>query len=319
MLAPGASLPAVPETDHYILPAIPYVNRVVAIGCRDSITGTVSYSSGFVVGPNKVWTAAHVVDSNSGFRDAGSLTVVGGANFNTPISSTSVTSYVVHDSWGAGGHPDMLAGTAFDGAILTTAGTFDGPFFEMSTLPVAIPNGSILTCVGFGRATLSSGEYSDDGFLRAFQMRAVTPSSSFSDALYGAGSGSNFTSTNPGAASSGDSGAIVLYNGKPVGYLVAGSSPRSTFTDTTTSTAQAFFRANVPGPAQPALACTVTPTTAQLNFTNLVPSREYRIMRSAALATWEEAHRFTATTATGTWSEPLAPDGRRFYRLEWNE
>ncbi len=40
---------------------------------------------------------------------------------------------------------------------------------------------------------------------------------------------------------------------------------------------------------------------------------------SGTLSNWEEAHRFTAASATATWSEALAPEGRMFYRLEWNE
>jgi hypothetical protein len=63
----------------------------------------------------------------------------------------------------------------------------------------------------------------------------------------------------------------------------------------------------------------VSSTEAQLTFTNLITSREYRVMRSNALTGWQEAQRFTATSNTGTWNEPLAPEGRMFYRLEWDE
>ena len=40
-------------------------------------------------------------------------------------------------------------------------------------------------------------------------------------------------------------------------------------------------------------------------------------MMSATRSAWEEAYRFTATATTGSWSEALAPEGQRFYHLEW--
>lgn len=72
-------------------------------------------------------------------------------------------------------------------------------------------------------------------------------------------------------------------------------------------------------PKPPKLTASVVDTTAHITFANLIPNREYRLMRSGALNAWEEAHRFTPTVPTGSWSEALDPEGRQFYRLEWNE
>lgn len=65
----------------------------------------------------------------------------------------------------------------------------------------------------------------------------------------------------------------------------------------------------------------VLSSTAHLGFSNLVTNRTYRLMRSGTLApsSWTQAHSFTATGPTATWSEPVAPEGRQFYRLEWTE
>lgn len=87
-------------------------------------------------------------------------------------------------------------------------------------------------------------------------------------------------------------------------------------------TLNTVIRPVVPGPgviSLAILAISVSTTTADLSFSNLISNRGYRIMRSAVLSGWEEAHRFTAASSTATWSEPLAPAGRMFYRLEWDE
>lgn len=73
----------------------------------------------------------------------------------------------------------------------------------------------------------------------------------------------------------------------------------------------------LPEPAK--ITATVTAASAHLSFSNLVTGREYRIMKSPALASWLEAHRFTAAAPMSSWSEALSPEGRQFYRLEWNE
>lgn len=72
-------------------------------------------------------------------------------------------------------------------------------------------------------------------------------------------------------------------------------------------------------PEPPIITATVTTASANLSISSLVTGREYRIMRSPTLSAWEEAHRFTATGTSGSWSEALSPEGRRFYRLEWDE
>lgn len=69
----------------------------------------------------------------------------------------------------------------------------------------------------------------------------------------------------------------------------------------------------------PKVSCALTSTAAQLTFSDLIPTREYRIMRAPTLAAWVEAHRFTATATTDSWGEPLATGGKMFYRLEWSE
>jgi hypothetical protein len=74
-----------------------------------------------------------------------------------------------------------------------------------------------------------------------------------------------------------------------------------------------------PNIAPPALAFAVSAPEAQLSCSHLIPAREYRVMRSANLWGWVEAHRFTAASTTATWNEVLAPEGTMFYRLGWDE
>ena len=87
----------------------------------------------------------------------------------------------------------------------------------------------------------------------------------------------------------------------------------------------AFILANTPlnyaSPEPVALACTVAGGQAELSMSDLVTNRTYRLMRSGTLApsSWTQAHSFTATGPTATWSEPVAPEGRQFYKLEWTE
>jgi len=89
--------------------------------------------------------------------------------------------------------------------------------------------------------------------------------------------------------------------------------------DLATTAARAFISANTVMPDPPRFAVDLVAGSAQLSLSNLLSGREYSVMRSPTLSGWQEARRFTATAPTESWSEPISPGGRMFYRYEWTE
>ena len=77
----------------------------------------------------------------------------------------------------------------------------------------------------------------------------------------------------------------------------------------------------------PVVGLTVEAGQVRLGLGGLVVGREYRVMRSESLLSWDEADRFTVVEdpmpASGRvdreWSEAAVLPGRRFYKLEWDE
>ena len=77
----------------------------------------------------------------------------------------------------------------------------------------------------------------------------------------------------------------------------------------------------------PVVGLTVEAGQVRLGLAGLVVGREYRVMRSESLLSWDEVARFTVVEdpwpASGRvdreWSEAAVLPGRRFYRLEWTE
>jgi hypothetical protein len=188
----------------------------------------------------------------------------------------------------------------------------------------AIARLEVATFAGFGiRQLFGETTTVHDGNPAAFTMRVINVSSqtnfiiSSNNAPSLPGGGLNFDSSSPGYNSSGQL-CLFLDSGtsnSSVGTAGGGAIP---FIASGLAT---FIEQNTPlnTPSSPTLACTINTTAAQLTLSNLTPSREYRVMRSSTLCAWAEAHRFTATAPTDSWSEARAPGGIMFYRLEWNE
>jgi hypothetical protein len=196
--------------------------------------------------------------------------------------------------------------------------------------PQSIVVGQVVTAAGYGVPGFTdTGFRPEDGQLRGWDARIESETSHFNSQFYeNTYFYPNSMISLNGRGSNGDSGSPVYDGQGRLAGMNIGNTPgtlhfdpigTTIFLDLTNPTVRAWIEANTAIPDPPNLAINVTSTTAQFNFSNMIPAREYRVMRSSTLGAWEEAHRFTAITTTGSWSEALVPGGRRFYRLEWNE
>ncbi len=248
-------------------------------------------------------------------------------HLSDPGTVRTISQVIVYPTYG--GNSGAVNFSQPDLVILKFSQPISGSNPTFAT-PGTLAIGDVVTSAGFGVPGFTNiGFLPMDGQLRGWVASVLSETSaSFNTENYGH---TRFNS-NPyllnGRVSSSDSGSPVYdVYGRLVGmnegstpppnnYDVAGA---SIFLDLTNPTILAWILANTALPIPPIIACTVATSEAQLAFIHLVPVREYRIMRSPVLSGWQEAHRFTAASATATWSEALAPEGRMFYRLEWDE
>jgi hypothetical protein len=314
MLAPGTALPG----QAYIEAANPFLHLIVAIKRISPTTGFVDYATGIKIGPNQILTAAHVVDALGGsFNSPANLSVLTGHNFLSPTQNVSVAFYRVHPSYIQGS--GLGTGSQIDLAVIHTTIAMDGPYAVIGTSPLA--NGNILTMIGAGRPGFLGGILDPyDGNFRACRGSLVNPTSQFDNLYYNGLNASGSSSFSlPGGGSLGCSGGAGFTANNEVVFLITsgaygGSSVRTIGVDLTNPEIHNFIASE-----PPKLTLTVSPTTAQLSFADLIRNRQYRVMRSSALTAWTESHRFTAASDTATWSESLATSGKMFYRLEWDE
>lgn len=317
MLAPGTALPG----QAYIDAANPFLHLIVAIKRISPTSGFVDYATGIKIGPNQILTAAHVVDALGGnFNSPANLSVLTGQNFFEPNQNISVAFYRVHPSYIQGS--GLGTGSQIDLAVIHTTLAMDGPYAQIGTTPLT--NGNVLTIVGAGRPALYGTPFDSpepfDGKFRACRGSLLDPTSQFNNLYYA--SLRSFTTSNfgiPGGASIGDSGGAGFGSDNLVYFLITAAtwtsaSVRTFGVDLTQPEVRNFITSE-----PPKLTITLSSTSTQLTLADLVRNRQYRVMRSTTLNSWAEAHRFTATSTSATWSESLAPSGTSFYRLEWNE
>jgi hypothetical protein len=189
--------------------------------------------------------------------------------------------------------------------------------------------GEIVTAAGFGVPGFTNTGFSAGGNVRGWNAPILDEGSLLFNPTYFGHTGFSTTAgvSLNGRCSNGDSGAGVYDSDGSLVGMTIGSSPgtasyepagTSIFLDLTEPTIRAWVKANTVVP-QPSIGCMVVAGQMQISLAKLVPTREYRIMRTADMLVWEEAHRFTSATASKTWSEPLVTGARRFYRLEWQD
>lgn len=283
--------------------------------------GIRSYCSAFRLNDHWGLTAAHCVLIN-GSRVT-DISVGTSANRNLPEEGEmrAIVQVIIHptyagDSWG----------TSTDVALIKFDRPLPGPSVRIGTVQL----GDVIRGVGYGRpATPSLGYLPTDGIRRAYQIKTYNPGSTASGwyptcywfQFY---PGRNGTLPLEGGGMPGDSGSGMFNSsGDLVAILVTASptSPYEYITNTATrlDLIKPWIDANATVPLLPSLTCVVSSTEVQISFANLITAREYRVMRSHTFSDWQEAQRFTTTSSTATWNEPLTSEGRMFYRLEWDE
>jgi|GEM_PF-3264917 len=295
--------------------------------------GVTYHASGILIrGATADWvlTAAHAVTGPLGTVDMANLTIGNGTSYLNDRGQTSgVASWILTPEAQASSTQSKPYG---DIVYLQLTNRISNPTLYFSRAAATPSFDQQLLFTGFGEPiSRAEGVLPITGNVMGFTaVFSTSRPSSYNSALYASGQ-DEWNSAGDGVGSQGDSGGSVkVWNPTTarydlVGMTVSGNSSATffynfnepSFTDILTNTIKP-----VTDPiASPALTCTVASGQAELAMSNLVTNRAYRLMRSGTLAagSWTQAHSFTATAPTATWSEPVAPEGRQFYRLEWTE
>lgn len=308
------------------LSANPMYRWSAAVRRTDAPNGT-TYASAVMIAPDLFITAGHVTPRN------GSLTaklheVVFGSNYHTSTERYAVARTERYPGYVFGDTSTIDLGVGWTTAFVSGY-TSNMSFASVST-------GTILTAAEYGNyGDITTGALPSIGDRLAGNARRSGASGSYPSGIYfstwfdGPGAADplnvcllDFASGSPWWTASGSLAGLSIASTKTFdgGYTVV-----LNLSDTTVQAyllpliADSWARYNASIAPMPKLTCAATLTAAELTFSNLIPAREYRVMRSSTLSAWEEAHRFTATSATGSWSEALASEGQQFYRLEWTE
>ena len=300
MLAAGTTLPG----ENYMAFGASFLGRSVWVKGRYA-TGTIAYFTGLRINGGNILTINVQTHSPNGPITV--LEVGNGPNYFTdPGEVRPVINVVLNPSL------DLsilqLGGDFFPGTDLVVGST--PGFYE----PIQI--------AGYGQFALQDGPIQlQDGNIRGLEQ-VQGSNNNFAFVSSGEFGLLNF----PGGAKPGYSGAPVFYGGDPIGIVTSGILGTQEIQGTyyvplNTPGLDAFIAANTAVQTKPvSLTCTIANGQVQLAMSHLVTSRTYKVMRSGNLApSWTEAHSFPATSPSATWSEPLSPDGRQFYRLEWTE
>lgn len=271
-----------------------------------------------------VLTAAHLISTPHGIINTTTMTLGDGTSYLSDQGNVTGASliYVSPNYSGTGS-----IGSS-DYAFIRLNNRISSPGIRF-TLGLDPPSGTSVLLTGFGLpGTFSGGSLVNTGHVASFYGAFADVSFnnySYDSAYY---TGQN----NSGVASPRDSGGPVkTFNSSSgqwenIGHITSGDGNSYTNFFSYSSADQNFhdFLSNtvrpvIPAPKPPSLAIYTSPTEVQISCADLIPAAEYRVMRSPTLSGWQEAHRFTASSVTDTWSEPLSPGGRMFYRLEWDE
>lgn len=311
------------DADHI---ALGVANGAHVLWVESEYQGTTFYFSAIRINDHFAITAGHAVYGETVGIISPKRLGDGTNRTTNPGNVRTISDVVVHPAY-SGANADFYS---TDIAVLKFLEPLPGnnPTFAQAG---SLSAGQILTSAGFGDRGFTGGAYLADGNVRGWNAPLLSEDGGdqfdnqiFGNTRFSAAAGVSLN----GRGSNGDSGSPVYdSNGFLVGMSV-GTSPiafsvdpigSTIFLDLTNPITRAWILANTAFPEPPAVACTVSVAEARLAFSRLVPAREYRVMHSNSLSNWLEAHRFTAASTTATWSEPLVPEGRMFYRLEWDE
>ena len=242
MLAPGTTLPG----EDYKTYGAQFANSVVAIKTVSPTSGTVRYASGVQLDEYTIITAAHVLDSTSGFRPFANVSVLGGVNFFSPDFESSIASYVIHPTYVQGSGP--LFGNQLDLAVITLSSPVYGRGVEIGA---DAPVGAVVSMAGFGQHGLTSSALQpQDGYIRAFESQVINSSAVADNRYYGIGTGFSSLSLE-GQGAQFDSGGGVFYNNKLIGFMTSvGGSASTTFFKVTSDDAMGFIGMAVPEPSK---------------------------------------------------------------------
>jgi hypothetical protein len=321
-LAQGAKVPTAADIPaSYALGAL----HEDIVWYRGIINNTSYRASGTLIrGLDHDWvlTAAHAVSTPQGLIPAENMTVGNGTSYFNDLGQTTGVSFIYISPTYAG----ILNGADYAFLRLSSRISQAGLEFRLGTLP---SEGTSIFFCGYGLPATFQGEtVQNTGNVMGFHASY----SNVAFANYPYCTGYYTGSSNSGIATTRDSGGAVktlnALTGKweNIGTMVAADTGSTSFFsfyhadqhfyDFLTTT----VRPLVAAPKLPSMTVAASPTLVQLSCADLIPTTQYRVMRSPTLTGWQEAHRFTASTAnTYSWSEAISPGGRMFYRLEWSE
>lgn len=295
---------------------------------KATINNVVTRGSGTLIrGADADWvlTAAHCLENSQGLVSSENIIVGNGSSYFNDLGTTSSADYYLRSPNYSG-----TFSTGSDWAFVRLTNRISSP--NLAFVIGASPSrGERILFTGFGLPrSFLEGTLPNNGNVASFYGSFVD--ASFNNYPYDNG---DFTGeSNSGVGTSRDSGGSVkAYSSttgkwENIGTIVFADLGSANYTgffdyhaadqpfrDFLTQTVRPVTA--IPNP--PSIAITISPSASQIFFSNLIVAREYRVMRSPSLNIWEEAHRFTAAAATGSWGESLATGGTMFYRLEWNE
>ena len=321
-LAQGAKVPTAADIPaSYALGA----QQEDAVWYRGIINTSLYRASGTLIrGQDYDWvlTAAHAVSTSNGVIDVENMTVGEGTSYlNDRGQTTGVLSLHISPTY----QGNSFSGADYAFLRLSSRISKAGLEFRLGAPPTQ--GATILLC-GYGLPeTFQDGNVQNTGNVMGFH--ATYSDIAFANSPYCAGYYSGLPNSGIGTAR--DSGGVVkkinaiTNKWENIGTIVSSDSGSTYFfsfhhadhyfSDFLTN----MVRPVVAGVKPPRMALAASSTTIQLHCFELTPTASYRLMRSSTLFDWEEAHRFVAPTAVYSWSEPVSPRGRMFYRLEWDE
>jgi hypothetical protein len=212
-------------------------------------TGAFGFVSGVQIDERHVITAAHAIDSATGFWPKDYLFVTIGSNIYSASTDVAIKRMTIHPSYTG------VLGTGIDLVIFELDSAVPGRGVNIASS--AAPNGQSLIFAGYGQHALTDGPLQPvDGNLRAFGSLAINPTSQFNNDYYNAGNDDPFGFLQ-GKAANRDSGGGVYFNSELTGLMVAtefgtSSLGYTTYLDLTRPEIRAFiaeFRASSVGGA----------------------------------------------------------------------